>query len=173
MLGHMSSGDDLGPLPPVGSTAGTRSLPGSPADLMRRCVAVVVDLAIAIVVVVGPLIALDRTLTALSVADDTAGAVWRTSAAVWALAFLLLYSPLSVSRWGGTVGKRLLGMEVIRVADGGRLGYGPAVVRHLSNIVVNAVPVFLVANVSAINLSEKKQGVHERMVGSAVIMRRG
>jgi len=134
---------------------------------MRRCVAVVVDLAIVIVVVLGPLIALDRALTALSVADD-----WRTSAAVWLLAFLLLYSPLSVSRWGGTVGKRLLGMEVIRVADGGRLGYGPAVARHLSNIVVNVVPVFLIANVSAINLSEKKQGMHERSVGSTVIMRR-
>jgi uncharacterized RDD family membrane protein YckC len=93
------------------------------------------------------------------------------SAAVWTLAFLLLYSPLSVSRWGGTVGKRLLGMEVVRDSDGGRLGYGAAVVRRLGSIVVNVVPVFLIANMSAINLSEKKQGVHERPVGSRVIMR--
>ncbi|MFF3871371.1 RDD family protein [Streptomyces sp. NPDC001978] len=167
----MSSGDDLGSFPPAGMVVGPRSQPGSPANLMRRCVPVVIDLAIAVAVVLGPLVTLDRILTAASVADGPAGTIWRTSAAVWSLAFLLLYSPLSVSRWGGTVGKRLLGTEVVRVAGGGRLTYGPAVARHMSNIVVNAVPVFLIANVSAINLSEKKQGLHDRLVGSVVVMR--
>ncbi|WP_167459092.1 MULTISPECIES: hypothetical protein [Streptomyces] len=44
--------------------------------------------------------------------------------------------------------------------------------RHLSNIAVNAVPVFLVANATATNLSEKKQSLHDRLVGSRVVMRR-
>ncbi|GHG37200.1 hypothetical protein [Streptomyces zaomyceticus] len=29
-----------------------------------------------------------------------AGVIWRTTAALWGAAFFLLYSPLSVSRWG-------------------------------------------------------------------------
>ncbi|MFC8238204.1 RDD family protein [Streptomyces sp. NPDC057284] len=89
--------------------------------------AVFIDPVIAVAVILGPLIALDRILVAASVDD-----LWLPSAAAWPLAFLLLYSPLSVSRWGGTVGKRLLGMEVVRDADGGQLSYGAPLVRHLS-----------------------------------------
>ncbi|MET7630657.1 hypothetical protein [Streptomyces sp. NPDC005078] len=76
----------------------SRSLPGSPGDVMRRAMAVFIDLVIAVAVILGPLIALDRILAAASVDD-----LWVPSAAAWPLAFLLLYSPLSVSRWGCTV----------------------------------------------------------------------
>jgi uncharacterized RDD family membrane protein YckC len=163
----MSSGDDLGPLRPYPwMSVGSRSLPGSPAELMRRCMAVAIDMPIAVVVILGPLIALEQILEAASVEG-----VWLPSAAVWSLAFLLLYSPLSVSRWGGTVGKRLLGMEVVRDADGGGLSYGAALVRHVSNLAMNAVPVFVVANMSVIGLSAKRQGLHDRLVGSRVVMR--
>ncbi|TJZ54328.1 RDD family protein [Streptomyces piniterrae] len=133
---------------------------------MRRGFAVAIDLAITVVVILGPLIAVDRILEAAS-----AGDVWLPSAAVWTLAFLLLYSPLSVSRWGATAGKRLLGMEVVRDTDGGRLSYGAALARHLSNLVMVTVPVFLVANATATNLSEKRQSLHDRLVGSRVVMR--
>ncbi|MGW1711559.1 RDD family protein [Streptomyces sp. NPDC002206] len=170
MLGRMSLGDDLGS--DLGSSSlpwmvvSSRSLPGSPGDVMRRGMAVLIDLVIAVAVILGPLIALDRILVAAS-EDD----VWLPSAAVWSLAFLLLYSPLSVSRWGGTVGKRLLGMEVVRNADGGRLSYGAALVRHLSNLAVNTVPVFMVAHMTVTNLSPKRQGLPDRLVGSKVVMR--
>ncbi|MGW3661198.1 RDD family protein [Streptomyces sp. NPDC005151] len=166
----MSSGDELGS--DLGSSSlpwmvvSSRSLPGSPGDVMRRGMAVFIDLVIAVAVTLGPLIALDRILVAAS-----ADGAWLPSAAVWSLAFLLLYSPLSVSRWGGTVGKRLLHMEVVRDADGGRLSYGAALVRHLSNLVMAAVPVFVVANATATNLSEKRQSLHDRLVGSRVVMR--
>ncbi|WP_328626922.1 RDD family protein [Streptomyces sp. NBC_00353] len=143
----------------------SRSLPGSPGDLMRRGMAVFIDLVIAVAVIPGPLIALDRILVAASV-----DGVWLPSAAVWSLAFLLLYSPLSVSRWGGTVGKRLLGMEVVRDADGGRLSCG-ALVRRLGNLAVHAVPVLMIAHVTVTNLSPKKQGLHDRLVSSRVVMR--
>ncbi|MEU8677818.1 RDD family protein [Streptomyces sp. NPDC048560] len=170
MIGRLSSGDDLAA--DLGSSslpwmvASSRSLPGSPGDVMRRCVAVSIDLVIAVSVVLGPLIALDRLLP-----DSSADGVWLVAAAMWAPAFLLLYSPLSVSRWGGTVGKRLLHMEVVRDADGGRLSYGAALVRHLSNLVMVAVPVFVVANATAAGLSSKRQGLHDRLVASRVVMR--
>ncbi|MFE4920200.1 RDD family protein [Streptomyces sp. NPDC056661] len=144
----------------------SRSLPGSPGDVMRRGMAVFIDLVIAVAVILGPLIALDRILVAASVDD-----LWLPSAAAWSLAFLLLYSPLSVSRWGGTVGKRLLGMEVVRDADGGQLSYGAALVRHLSNLAVNTVPVFMIAHVTVTGLSPKRQGLPDRLVGSRVVKR--
>ncbi|MFE5110364.1 RDD family protein [Streptomyces sp. NPDC056663] len=133
---------------------------------MRRAMAVFIDLVIAVAVILGPLIALDRILVAASVDD-----LWLPSAAAWPLAFLLLYSPLSVSRWGGTVGKRLLGMEVVRDADGGQLSYGAPLVRHLSNLAVNTVPVFVIAHVTVTGLSPTRQGLPDRLVGSRVVKR--
>ncbi|MFE1770000.1 RDD family protein [Streptomyces sp. NPDC059008] len=166
----MSAGDgletDLGSSSLPWMVVGSRSLPGSPADIMRRGAAVAIDTVIAVVVVLGPLIALDRILVAASLDD-----VWLPAAAVWSLSFLLLYSPLSVSRKGGTVGKRLLGMEVVRDADGARLAYGAALVRHLGNLVTAAVPVLMVANATVTNLNAKRQGLHDRLVDSRVVMR--
>ncbi|MGW7363553.1 RDD family protein [Streptomyces sp. NPDC054841] len=168
----MTSGGDLGPLPSLGGTAEFRPIPGAPAGLMRRCAAVAVDLPIAVAAVLGPLLALDRTLEALAVTGDPARTIWRAAAVAWLLASVLGYSPVCVSRWGGTPGKRVMGMEVIRASDGARLDYGPAVLRHVTNLVANAVPVFLVANMSSITLSPNRQGIHDKTVGSEVIHRR-
>ncbi|MFF8381560.1 RDD family protein [Streptomyces sp. NPDC015661] len=165
----MTSGSDLGPLPSLGAAPKFRPTPGAPAGLMRRCAAVAVDLPIAVAVVLGPLLALDPILDALAITGESARTAWRTAAFAWLLAFVLGYSPVCVSRWGGTPGKRVMGIEVIRASDGARLGYGPAVVRHVTNLVANAVPVLLVANVSSITLSPNRQGVHDKTVGSRVI----
>ncbi|MFD7440540.1 RDD family protein [Streptomyces sp. NPDC059909] len=168
-LGPLSSGHDLGPLPSVGHVSATG--PGSPGSLMRRCAAVAVDLPIAVLVVLVPLLGLDRILIDLDVPDGDARTIWRTAAGLWVLAFVLLYSPLSVSRWGGTVGKRVLGLEVVRLGDGGRLGYGAAVIRHLTNLVVTGVPVLCAANVSMITLSPNGGGIQDKAVRSAVVRR--
>ncbi|MFD0353861.1 RDD family protein [Streptomyces sp. NPDC127110] len=170
--GYLSAGGDLAPLPPVGRTPDARPLPGSPAGGVRRCAATAVDLAIGIVVILVPLIGFDRLLGPLGVPDGDAPTVWRTAAGIWTATFLLLYSPLCVSRRGATPGKRLLGLEVIALGGGGRLGYGRAVVRHLVNLVVNAVPVLCVANASAMVLDPDSLGLHDKAVGSAVVHRR-
>lgn len=168
----LATGNDLGPLPPVGRAPSARPLPGSPASIVRRLAATAVDLAVAVVVILVPLIGFDRVLGALAVPDGEAGPAWRAAAAAWTAAFLLLYSPLCVSRRGATPGKRLMGLEVVARADGGRLGYGPAVVRHLTNLVVSGIPVLTVANASAIALSPDALGIHDKAVGSAVVHRR-
>ncbi|MFC9297198.1 RDD family protein [Streptomyces sp. NPDC057011] len=172
MLGPLSaSGNDLGAFPPVGRPA-QGALPGSPASIVRRSAATAIDLAIAVLVILAPLIALDRILGALAVPDADARTVWRTSAAVWLAAFLLLYSPLAVSRWGATPGKRALGLEVVTLKDGGRLGYGAALIRHAANLVVTGTPVLCVANASSIVFSPTGSGLHDKTVGSKVIHRR-
>ncbi|MFJ3877641.1 RDD family protein [Streptomyces sp. NPDC090077] len=119
-----------------------------------------------------PLVGLDRLLTASGVADGEARAIWRTTAGLWVAAFFLLYSPLSVSRWGATPGKWALRLEVVHFGTGGRIGYGAAVARHLTNLVVTGIPVLFVAGVSSINLSVDRRGLHNRASRSAVIHRR-
>ncbi|MET7498610.1 RDD family protein [Streptomyces sp900116325] len=156
----------------MGGTVGSNRRPGPPASLMRRCAAVAIDLPIAVVVVLGPLLVADRILQFLAVPDSRAGTIWLTAAAVWLLLFVLGYSPLCLSRWGGTLGKHVMGVEVARASDGARLNYGPAVLRHVINVVVTTVPVFLVAHVSSINLSANHQGMHDKAVGSVVVHRR-
>ncbi|MEV7526064.1 RDD family protein [Streptomyces sp. NPDC091371] len=64
------------------------------------------------------------------------------------------------------------GLEVVRFETGERLGYGAAVTRHLTNLVVTGIPVFCVANLSSINLSTDRRGIHDKSAGSAVIHRR-
>ncbi|MFC9245527.1 RDD family protein [Streptomyces sp. NPDC057136] len=167
-----SAGDDLGPLPPVGRTATARAVPGAPADVMRRCAAVAIDLPVAVAAVLGPVLLLEQVLQALSITGADARAIGRPSILALLAVFILVYSPLCVSRWGGSPGKRVLGIEVVRASDGARLGYGQAVLRHLINLVVNAVPVTLIAHASAISLSANKQGIHDKAVGSVVIHRR-
>ncbi|GLX22223.1 RDD family protein [Streptomyces lavendulae] len=168
----LAAGNDLGPLPPVGRTPSARALPGSPAGGVRRCAATAVDLAVAVAVVLLPLVGLDRALGGTALPDGDARTVWRAAAALWTAAFLLLYSPLCVSLRGATPGKRLMGLEVVVSGDGGRLGYGRALARHLANLVVNAVPVLCVANASAIALGPDSLGLHDKAVGSAVVHRR-
>ncbi len=172
MLGRTPSGDDLSLPPPLHDTAVARALPGSPAGLIRRCAAVAIDLPLAVVLILGPLIGLDRGLQALAVPGDQAQAVWRSAAVAWSLVCILGYSPVCIARWGCTLGKRLLGMEVVRVSDGTRLGYGRAVLRHVMNLIITAVPVLMVGNVSVINLAPTRQGIHDKAVSSCVILRR-
>ncbi|MFJ7154418.1 RDD family protein [Streptomyces sp. NPDC101118] len=167
MFDSMASGGDLGRFQ---TASGAR--PGSPAGLLPRCAATAIDLVVAVAVILVPLVGLDRILTAAGVADGDAGVIWRTTAALWVAAFFLLYSPLSVSRWGATPGKRALRLEVVHFETGARLGYGAAVARHLTNLVVTGIPVLCVANVSAINLSKDRRGMHDKSSGSAVIHRR-
>ncbi|MFG2334067.1 RDD family protein [Streptomyces sp. NPDC048604] len=168
MFNSMASGGDLGRFQ---AASGARA--GSPAGLMPRCAATAIDLVIAVAVILVPLVGLDRILTAAAgIPDGEAGAIWRTTAALWVAAFFLLYSPLSVSRWGATPGKRALRLEVVRFETGERIGYGSAVARHLTNLVVAGIPVLYVVNVSSINLSRERRGMHDRASGSAVIHRR-
>lgn len=162
MFDSTASGGNLGRF-----QAASGARPGSPAGLMPRCAATVIDLVIAVAVILVPLVGLDRILTAAGVAE--AGVIWLTAAALWVAAFFLLYSPLSVSRWGATPGKRALRLEVVHFETGERLGYGSAVARHFMNLVVTGIPVLCVANVSSINLSKDRRGMHDKASHSAVI----
>ncbi|MGW6951579.1 RDD family protein [Streptomyces xanthophaeus] len=167
MFDSLASGGDLARFAP------TASGPGSRAGIGRRGAALFLDLAIGVVAAVGPLVAVDRLVLGGDTADLTDMTTARALAALWVLAFFLLYSPVSVSRWGATPGKRLLGLEVVHAATGARLTYGRAALRHLTNLVTWLVPVLTAANAAAMRLDEHHRGAHDRAAGSKVVLRRG
>ncbi|MFG3114218.1 RDD family protein [Streptomyces sp. NPDC048197] len=92
---------------------------------------------------------------------------------VVALAMSFLYSPLMTSLFGGTVGKLTCGLRVVRLTDGRRLSYGPALGRHLAHSVMGMVPVL--GHIDALFcLWDRpfRQCLHDKTVGSVVIRSR-
>ena len=118
---------------------------------------------------------------------ENGGAVVRPTTAAYALALMLraLYHVVGVGAFGTTIGKRLMGLRVVRATDGGRLGWARALVRFLvadlgwmvawfaprswggaANIgwVVLNVAVYL-----PIVLDPRSRGLHDRLSGAVVV----
>jgi uncharacterized RDD family membrane protein YckC len=139
---------------------------------MRRMIAVVVDIPIAVVCVVLPLIViLDPLLDAIDPPTDQGRAAFRLVALLWCALFVLVYSPLCVSRRGGTLGKRVMGLEVKRADGNGRLSYGKSVTRHVINLVIYTVTPLAIANASTMRLDERVRSMSDKAVGSVVVRR--
>ncbi len=89
-----------------------------------------------------------------------------------AVALLFLYSPLLTARCGGTLGKMLCGLSVVRLADGGPLSYGAALGRHLAHLGMWVVPVLSLLDPLNCLWDGLRQCLHDKVVGSLVIRRR-
>ncbi|GAO06101.1 hypothetical protein TPA0598_01_04720 [Streptomyces lydicamycinicus] len=88
------------------------------------------------------------------------------------VALLFLYSPLMTARCGGTPGKLLCGLSVVRLADGGPLSYGAALGRHLAHLGMWLVPVLSLLDPLNCLWDGLRQCLHDKVVGSLVIRRR-
>ncbi|MEI5134006.1 RDD family protein [Streptomyces libani] len=89
-----------------------------------------------------------------------------------AVALLFLYSPLLTARCGGTLGKLLCGLSVVRLADGSPLSYGAALGRHLAHLGMRLVPVLGLLDPLACCWDRTlRQCLHDKVVGSLVIRR--
>lgn len=89
-----------------------------------------------------------------------------------AVALLFLYSPLLTARCGGTPGKLLCGLSVVRLADGNPLSYGAALGRHLAHLGMWVVPVLSLLDPLNCLWDGLRQCLHDKVVGSLVIRRR-
>ena len=69
---------------------------------------------------------------------------------------------------GQTVGMKLLGLRVVRNSDGGRLGFGRAVLR-LVGFSISCIPLYL--GLIWVAFDSRKRGWHDLIAGSAVIRR--
>ncbi|MEU5010202.1 RDD family protein [Streptomyces sp. NPDC021749] len=90
-----------------------------------------------------------------------------------AVAMVFLYSPLLTATCGGTAGKLICGMSVVRVADGRRPSYGTALARHLAHLGMWAVPVLSQLD-ALFCLWDRpyRQCLHDKAVGTLVLRTR-
>jgi uncharacterized RDD family membrane protein YckC len=79
-----------------------------------------------------------------------------------------LYSAGMTSLFGGTLGKRIMGMEVIDFA-GDRLSFFQASVRFFAKILSGFI---LGIGFFMIRYSEERQGLHDRFAGTFVVYRK-
>ena len=90
-------------------------------------------------------------------------------AATASLVFTWLYHALmESSEWQATVGKKALGLVVTDLA-GQRVSFGRSTGRHFGKIITNMVP-FLIGYIMA-GFTEKKQALHDMLVGCLVLRR--
>jgi uncharacterized RDD family membrane protein YckC len=69
---------------------------------------------------------------------------------------------------GQTIGMMPFGLRVVRNSDGGRLGFGRAVLR-LAGLAISCVPLYL--GLIWVAFDSRKRGWHDLIAGSAVIRR--
>lgn len=79
---------------------------------------------------------------------------------------LFLYFPYFWQRSGQTPGMKLMQIKVVRDADGGPIGWGPAILRLIGYFVSNAV--FYIGFIW-IFVDKRKRGWHDLIAGTVVV----
>jgi uncharacterized RDD family membrane protein YckC len=80
--------------------------------------------------------------------------------------FLLLYFPYFWQKSGQTPGMKLMQVKVVRDADGGPIGWGPAILRLIGYYISAAV--FYIGYIW-IFIDKRKRGWHDLIAGTVVI----
>jgi uncharacterized RDD family membrane protein YckC len=84
------------------------------------------------------------------------------------LLLVLLYFPFFWARGGQTPGMRLFGLRVVRDRDGGRIGWGTALLRILGMYVASAV--FYLGFIWIL-VDKRRRGFHDLIAGTVVVKR--
>jgi uncharacterized RDD family membrane protein YckC len=93
---------------------------------------------------------------------------WLVVAVLLILAVQALYHVVLWSWLGGTLGQRILGMEVLRERDGTRIGLGRGCLRYLGYFVSGWV---LYLGFIWVAFDARKQGWHDKIAGTVVVRR--
>ncbi|NUR85490.1 MAG: RDD family protein [Nonomuraea sp.] len=84
------------------------------------------------------------------------------------------YSPVLTATRGGTVGKLLCGLRVVRLETGERLSYWRALSRHLSHLTMHVIPILgLVDKLFCTWDLPYRQCLHDKVAATVVIRRGG
>ena len=129
--------------------AGSGTASGPRANFGQRLVAALIDAAM-----------LAAVGFVLSLALKSAGQ------GIAQIAGIAYYIYLEGSPSGQTVGKKVMGIRVIRMADGLPIGYGPAAIRYFGRI-VSAIPCGL--GYWWMLWDKEKQTWHDKFAGSVVV----
>jgi uncharacterized RDD family membrane protein YckC len=169
------AGQPYGAMPPAPSAPppGPAFGSGQYADLGKRFLARLLD----IVIVGVPLAILYFILVAVAVNDSDDGAGAATGGAliifyVIAVAGPLAYEVGMIATRGATIGKQVIGVKVVREADGQVPGGGPAFLRWLIPFVggfVCGIGQLIVYLSPFFDNSGKRQGWHDKVAKTVVI----
>jgi len=85
------------------------------------------------------------------------------------LVVIVLYFVVFEGTIGATIGKRLLGLRVVRV-EGGPPGVGRALIRNVLRV-VDALPAFCILGAALIATSPQRARFGDRIAGTRVIIR--
>jgi len=140
-----------------------------PAPLPRRAAALVLDYFLVSLPLVPILLVRWPNLPQLLQGETMA---WQEAALAGAirLAFMLGYFSVAEAVWGRTFGKWLLGMEVRREADGGRITVRQALVRNVLRP-IDELPVLYLLGAALAVMGPKPQRLGDRVAGTIVVMR--
>ncbi|HEX5567058.1 MAG TPA: RDD family protein [Streptomyces sp.] len=145
-------------------------LPGPPPELVggmgRRFLAKLVD-----VVVCAALVA--ATVVLILVSESGGREVPALLVVLhFAVLFfvLVLYDPV-LTAVGGTVGKRLCGLRVVRLETGRPVGFGAALGRHLMALLINGMTCLPLAYLWCTWDKPHHQGLHDKILRTVVVLR--
>jgi len=80
----------------------------------------------------------------------------------------LYHALLESSEWQGTLGKKVMGLEVTDLA-GARVTFGRATGRHFAKFITSLIPLFI--GYILAGFTEKRQAVHD-MLASCLVLRK-
>lgn len=145
------------------------------AGFWRRFAAYLID-AVILALAYGVLFALLSQVGILLPADPRQGGTRWLLEVMISLATLLigwwLYNAgLEASSWQGSIGKRLLGLQVVD-ANGRRLGFARASGRHLAAFLSSLTGLAFYFGYWMCGLTDRKQALHD-LIASAYVVRRG
>jgi uncharacterized RDD family membrane protein YckC len=137
------------------------------AGVVGRFIAYLIDGFIAAVLVWVLIIALGIIVAIFgSAGADTLAGITSLITILGAFVIMLLYFPFFWQRSGQTPGMRIMRIRVVRDADGGPIGWGPAIIRLIGYWVSAAV--FYLGFIWIL-VDKRRRGWHDLMAGTCVI----
>ncbi|MFK0292749.1 RDD family protein [Streptomyces sp. NPDC090442] len=137
-----------------------------------RLLARFIDYLIAAVLIGGAWVPTSIWMTSTFKAGDSRGAPIVLGLCAWTLLVGLFFEPLTMAM-GGTIGKAICGVRVVKVETGEKLGFGHALGRWLAYLGIGMVPVLGLINVLSCIWNEPfRQCMHDKAANTAVVKRR-
>lgn len=153
--------------PPISEPYGAPQAPGALAGRWKRLFAAILD---GIVTgIIGYIIAAPIFGASAMTSNSDLGARFGANAITAVIA--ILYFGLQHGKWGQSIGKRALGIRVVRAADNGPIGYGAAFGRVLFTYVFSVITFSIGSLIDAIWVlfDGRKQALHDKVVRSVVV----
>lgn len=146
---------------------GTDQGPGALAGRWQRLFAAIIDGIIVTAIgwpIVIPIFGADAITNKAPIAD-------RFGAGCIIAVIGILYFGLQHGKWGQSIGKRALGMRVVRAADSGPIGYGAAFARAGFTYVLGVITLNfgVLLDVVFVLWDRRKQALHDKVAKTVVV----